>query len=166
MMQDILQQFAGGAGDIPAGQLHQHVNTMLQQAPPEHVQGAIGTALQALGPHGFGQSVTQAAQGMGPQQQQGLVGLLGKAIEGGGGSLPGVLGQLGLSSGGGAGGLSPQGIGSLASYALQNHGGALNSVLGNHANSGGSEALRLLGNPMVQQVGMHLAQRLLSGGGI
>lgn len=164
-MQEILQQLAGGAAGVPADQMHGHLATMLQQAPPEHVQGAIGAALQSLGPQGFGQSVTQAAQGMGPQQQQGLAGLLGKAIEGGGGSLPGVLGQLGLG-GAQSGGFTPQGLGSLATYALQNHGGALNSVLGTHTNSGGAEALRLLGNPMVQQVGIHLAQRLLGGAGL
>jgi len=169
-MQEILQQFAGGNPSMAPDQMYGHIDSMLQQAPNEHVQGAIGEALQQLGPQGFGQSVTQAAQGMGPQQQQGLMGMLGQAIEGGGGSLPGALGALGL--GGGAGGgrqgasLGPSGLGALASYALQNHGGQLGSMLGNQANSGGSGALSLLGNPMVQQVGMNLARRLLSGGGL
>lgn len=169
-MQEILQQFAGGNPSMAPDQMYGHIDSMVQQAPNEHVQGAIGEALQQLGPQGFGQSVTQAAQGMGPQQQQGLMGMLGQAIEGGGGSLPGALGSLGL--GGGAGGgmqgasLGPSGLGALASYALQNHGGQLGSVLGNHANSGGSSALSLLGNPMVQQVGMNLARRLLGGAGL
>src|SRR5581483_9297365 len=163
MMQDLLQQIAGG---MPAEQMHGHIDTMVQQAPPQHVQGAIEEALQALGPHGFGQSVTQAAQGMGPQQQQGLVGVLGQAIERGGGSLPGALGSLGLGTGATAGSYTPSGLGSLASYALQNHGGALSSVLGTQTKSGGSTILRLLGNPMVQQVGMSLARRLLSNRGL
>jgi len=199
MMQDILQQFAGGAPNMPPEQMYGHVNTMLQQAPAEHVRGAIGDALQGLGPQGFGQSVQQAAQTMGPQQQQGLFGMLGQAIEGGGGSLPNVLGSLGLggsnpgSTGGGyasGGGMSmPQGLGAgglgqLASYALQNHSSALTSVLGNQlgggatggiggmlgggSTGGGGSAgvLSLLGNPTVQRVGMGLAQRLLSGGGL
>ncbi len=168
MMQDILQQFAGGAPQMPPEQMHGHVERMVQQAPPEHVQGAIGEALQALGPHGFGQSVASAAQGMGPQQQQGLVGLLGSAIEGGGGSLPGALSSLGIGGGSGAsaGNLAPAAIGALASYALQHHSGSLGSVLGNQASSGGSGVLSLLGNPMVQRVGMSLAQRLLSGRGV
>ena len=170
MMQDILQQLAGGAHGMPPEQMYGHVDALLQQAPPEHVHGAIGDALQALGPQGFGQSVAQAAQGMTPQQQQGVVGLLGQAIEGGGGSLPGVLGALGLGSGGGAGapsgGYAPHDLGALASYALEHHGGALQSTLGNQAGSGGSEVLKLLGNSTVQRVGMHLAQRLLGGQGL
>jgi hypothetical protein len=190
MMQDILQQLVGGGHEIPPEQMPGHVDTLLQQAPDTHVHGAIGDALQALGPQGFGQSVAQAAQGMNPQQQQGLVGLLGQAIEGGGGSLPGVLGALGLGGGGAgapsggllpdvlgtlglggggagapSGGYAPHELGALAAYALENHGGALQSTLGQQASSGGSEALTLLGNPMVQRVGMHLAQRLLSGQG-
>jgi hypothetical protein len=169
-MQEILQQFAGGNPSMAPDQMYGHIDSMVQQAPNEHVQGAIGEALQQLGPQGFGQSVTQAAQNMGPQQQQGLMGMLGQAIEGGGGSLPGALGSLGLGGGAGGGmqgaGLGPSGLGALASYALQNHGGQLGSVLGNHANSGGSGALSLLGNPMVQQVGMNLARRLLGGAGL
>lgn len=166
MMQEILQQFAGGAQQMPPEQMYGHVDNMLQQAPQEHVQGAIGEALQALGPQGFGQSVASAAQGMGPQQQQGLIGVLGSAIEGGGGSLPGALSSLGLGGGSGGSGLAPQGIGALASYALQNHGGSLGSVLGNQTSSGGSGVMSLLGNPMVQQVGMNLARRLMSGQGL
>ncbi len=184
-MQEILQQLAGGNAAMAPEQMYGHLDSMIQQAPDEHVQGAIGDALQQLGPQGFGQSVEQAAQGMGPQQQQGLMGMLGQAIESGGGSLPGALGALGLGGGGGGGyasggfapggamggvlqggGLAPSGLGSLASYALQNHGGALGSVLGGQANSGGSGALSLLGNPMVQRVGMNLAQRLLGGAGL
>jgi hypothetical protein len=168
MMQDILQQFAGGAHEMPPEQMHGHVGTLLQQAPDTYVHGAIGDALQALGPQGFGQSVAQAAQGMNPQQQQGLVGLLGQAIEGGGGSLPGVLGALGLGRGGAgapSGGYAPHDLGSLAAYALEHHGGVLQSTLGQQASSGGSEVLKLLGNPTVQRVGMHLAQRLLDGQG-
>jgi hypothetical protein len=168
MMQDILQQLAGGAHGMLAEQMYGHVDALLRQAPPEHVHGAIGDALQALGPRGFGQSVAQAAQGMNPQRQQGLVGLLGQAIEGGGGSLPGVLGVLGLGGGGAgapSGGYAPHELGALAAYALENHGGALQSTLGQQASSGGSEVLKLLGSPTVQRVGMHLAQRLLSGQG-
>ena len=173
-MQEILQQFAGGNPSMAPDQMYGHIDSMLQQAPNEHVQGAIGEALQQMGPQGFGQSVTQAAQGMGPQQQEGLMGMLGQAIEGGGGSLPGALGALGLGGGAGSGGgggmqganLGPSGLGALASYALQNHGGQLGSVLGNQTNSGGSGALSLLGNPMVQQVGMNLARRLLGGAGL
>lgn len=166
-MQEILQQFVGGAGQMPPQQMYGHLDQMIQQAPDAHVHGAIGEALQALGPQGFGQSVAGAAQGMNPQQQQGLVGLLGSAIEGGGGSLSGVLSSLG--AGGGAassGGLAPSVIGDLASYALQHHPGPLGSTLGNATNSNGSSILSLLGNPMVQRVGMNLAQHMLSGHGL
>jgi hypothetical protein len=190
MMQDILQQLVGGAHEMPPEQMHGHLDTLLQQAPDTHVHGAIGDALQALGPQGFGQSVAQAAQGMDPQQQQGLVGLLGQAIEGGGGSLSGVLGALGLGGGGAgapsggllpgvlgtlglggggagapSGGYAPHDLGALAAYALENHGGALQSTLGQQASSGGSDVLKLLGSPTVQRVGMHLAQRLLGDQG-
>ena len=166
MMQDILQQLMGGAHEMPPEQMHGHLDTLLQQAPDTHVHGAIGDALQALGPRGFGQSVAQAAQGMDPQQQQGLVGLLGQAIEEGGGSLSGVLGTLGLGGGGAgapSGGYAPHDLGALAAYTLENHGGALQSILGQQASSGGSDVLKLLGSPTVQRVGMHLAQRLLGG---
>lgn len=165
-MQEILQQFVGGAGQMPPPQMYSHLDQMIQQAPDAHVHGAIGEALQALGPLGFGQSVAGAAQGLNPQQQQGLVGLLGGAIEGGGGSLPGVLSSLGGGGTASSGGLAPSVIGDLASYALQHHAGPLGTTLGNAANANGSSVLRLLGNPMVQRVGMHLAQRLLSGQGL
>jgi hypothetical protein len=190
MLEDILQQLVGGAHEMPPEQMHGHLDTLLQQAPDTHVHGAIGDALQALGPRGFGQSVAQAAQGMDPQQQQGLVGLLGQAIEEGGGSLSGVLGALGLGGagagapsggllpgvlgtlglGGGdtrapSGGYAPHELGALAAYALENHGGALQSILGQQASSGGSDVLKLLGSPTVQRVGMHLAQRLLGDQG-
>ena len=162
-MQDILQQLVGGGHEMPPEQMHGHVDTLLQQAPDTYVHGAIGDALQALGPRGFGQSVAQAAQGMDPQQQQGLVGLLGQAIEEGGGSLPGLLGALGL--GGGKAGAPSDGYAPHDLDALENHGGALQSTLGQQASSGGSEVLKLLGSPTVQRVGMHLAQRLLDGQG-
>lgn len=168
-MQEILQQFASGAAGVPEDQTHGHVSAMLAQAPPQHAQGAIEDALQALGAHGFGQSVAQAAQGMGPQQQQGIVNVLGQAIESDGGSLSGVLNQFGLGGGSGnapTGGYNAGALGQLASYALQNHGGALSSLLGSRSSSGGSEVLRLLGNPMVRQVGISLAQRLLSNKGL
>lgn len=182
-MQEILQQFAGGdMGNtgMSSEQMYGHLDRMIGQAPNEHVHGAIGDALQQLGPNGFGQSVAQAAQGMGPQEKQGLMGLLGQAVENGGGTLPGVLSSLGLGGGGAqASGASPSGsaqgqggnisaeaLGSLASYALRNHGGALSSVLGNQANNNGSGVLSLLGNPTVQRVGMNLAQRLLSHEGL
>jgi len=37
---------------------------------------------------------------------------------------------------------------------------------GNTGGGGGASVLGLLGNPTVQRVGMGLAQRLLSGGGL
>lgn len=166
-MQEILQQFAGGGAGMPAEQIMGHLDTMMGQAPNDHVHGAIGEALQALGPQGFGQSVEQAAQGMGPQQQQGLLGMLGQAIEGGGGSLPGAMSALGLGGGSASGGLNAAGLGALATYAMQNHGGALHATISNQATSGGgSGVLSLLGNPMVQQVGMSLARKLMSGSGL
>ncbi len=166
-MQEILQQFMGGAAQMPPQQMYGHLDQMIQQAPDPHVQGAIGEALQALGPQGFGQSVAGAAQGLNPQQQQGLVGLLGSAIEGGGGSLQGALSSLGLGgAGASSGGLAPSMIGDLASYALQHHSGPLGATLGNATNANGSGVLSLLGNPMVQRVGINLAQRLLSGQGL
>lgn len=164
MFQDIFQQLTDGSAEIPGEQMLGHVDSLLGQASSDHTNGAIGDALQALGPQGFGQSVAQAAQGMSPRQQQGLVGMLGQAIEGNGGSLSGVLGSLGIGGGGaGGGGFSPSEIGALASHVLQNHGSSLGSVLGSRTSGGGSSVVGLLGNPMVRQVGMSLAKRLMSG---
>ena len=58
--------------------------------------------------------------------------------------------------------MGPQELGSLAQYAGDNHSDALSRVLGNHfGNGGGSGMLSLLGNPMVREVGMNLAKRLV-----
>jgi hypothetical protein len=87
------------------------------------------------------------------------------AVEQGGGSAGPVLSQLGIGT------QNPQAmshgdLGTLAGYVAENHGGALANMLGGGAaGSGGgspeSTVLHLLGTPMVRQVGMSLAKRLL-----
>lgn len=165
MFESIAQQFAGGgAGSMPEGDLHNGLDSLLGQAQPGHASGAIGEALQSLGSAGFAQSVQSSAQ----QQGSGERGLIGStllhAVEQDGGNPAGVLGQLGIGSS------NPQSmshgdLGALAGYVAENHGGALANLLGNGAagGTGGTEStvLHMLGNPMVQQVATHLAQRFL-----
>ena len=173
-VQEILQQFTGGGHNVADENLGGHVDSMVQQAPAEHVQGALGDALQTMGPQGFGQSVQQAAQTMNPQQQQGLFGMFSQAIQGGGGSVQEALGSSGAGGDAGGqgqgGGVNPGMLGTLAEHALANHGDSLTSVLGNNMGGGGaaggmggSGLMSMLGNPMARQFGSQLAQRMSGG---
>jgi hypothetical protein len=164
MIDSLVQQFAGSEVQSLEGEaLHGGVAQMLGSAPNEHGIGAITQALGALGGSGLGQSVAQGAAQASPQQWNGLADLLLKAVSQGGGSPSNALSQLGI---GGGGSLGPQELGTLAEYVGNNHSDALAQVLGNHFGSGGSGSgssglLSLLGSPMVREVGMKLAKRLL-----
>lgn len=160
MLDGLLQQFAGGgAGSMAGEELHGNVGQLLQQAPNEHVTGAISQALGALGAGGFGKSVAEGAQNAAPAQRNGLADVLLRAVSQGGGSPNNVLSQLGI--GGQSMGASE--LGSLAEHVASNHPSALSGLLGNQlaGNSQGSGLLAVLGNPVVRQVGMQLAQRML-----
>jgi hypothetical protein len=161
MLDSLIQQFAGGGAQTMEGQqLHGGVAQMLQEAPNEHGTGAIGEALSLLGGQGFGQSVRQGAANASPEQRNALADMLLRSVSRGGGSSTGVLSQLGI----GGQQMSPEELGTLAQHVGNNHPDALASLLGNQLGSsggGGSSMLSLLGNPMVRQVGMSLAQRML-----
>jgi hypothetical protein len=161
MLDTLIQQFAGGGAQTMEGQqLHGGVGQMLQAAPNEHASGAIGEALGLLGSQGFGQSVQQGAMNASPEQRNSMADMLLRAASRGGGSSTGVLSQLGI----GGQQMSPEELGTLARHVGQNHPDALSSVLGSQLGSsggGGGGMLSLLGNPMVRQIGMSLAQRML-----
>jgi hypothetical protein len=164
MLNGLIQQFAGGGANGLEGEaLHGGVAQMLGSAPNEHGTGAIGEALGALGGMGFGQSVSQGAGNASPEARSGIAGMLMGAISQGGGSPDNVLSSLGI--GGSGKSMGPSELGTLASYTAEHHPNELASVmgsqLGSSGGSGGSELLHVLGNPMVRQVGMSLAKRLL-----
>jgi hypothetical protein len=166
MFQDIAQQFLGGQAESMAGpELHGNVHQMAQNAPDSAVMDAVSGALGSLGSQGFGQSVQQAAQHATPEQRSSLMGTLLSAVEQGGGSSNNVLSQFG---GGGGGGLGAAELGQLAAHVAENHPGVLTQLIGNELNSGGGTTtgggggmMQLLGNPMVRQIGMQLAQKAL-----
>jgi hypothetical protein len=159
VLDGLIQQFAGGGANSLEGEaLHGGVAQMMQGAENQHGVGAFSEALGALGGNGFGQSVAQGAVSASQEQRNGLAGLLTSAISQGGGSPGGVLSQLGI----GGQNMGPQELGTLAQYVGDNHPGELSAVMGNHFGSGGgSGMMSLLGNPMVRQVGMSLAKRLV-----
>jgi hypothetical protein len=159
VIDSLIQQFAGGeAQSLEGSALHGGVAQMLETAPNEHGTSAIGEALSALGAGGFGQSVQQGTMHATPQQRNGLADMLLNAVSQGGGSPEGVLSSLGI----GGQQMSPQDLGSLAQHVGNNHPDAVASLLGNQlGNGGGSGMLSLLGNPMVRQIGMSLAQKML-----
>lgn len=164
MIDGLIQQFAGGGVESLEGEaLHGGVAQMLSGAPNEHGEGAIGEALGGLGPAGFGDSVRQGAAGTSPEARSGLAGMLMSAISQGGGSPGNVLSSLGI--GGGGSSMGPSELGTLATYAAENHPNELAGVMGSQlGNSGGgtsSEIMHVLGNPMVRQVGLNLAKRLM-----
>jgi len=171
MLDSILQQFASGdSSSLPHEQAVSHVSNMLQQAPQEHALGALSDAVTGMDSGAFGSSVTSAAQNLGTEQR-GQLGSLLQSVMGGGGAPSD---------------LSPQGLGSLATQAHQTNPSGLVGMLGSALSGGnlggmslgglggaggggfsagsGSGVLSLLGSPMVRQVGMNLAQRMLSGG--
>ena len=158
-MEGLVQQLlGGGAQSMNPADLHGTVGQLLEQAPNEHGIGAISAALESLGGGGFGQSVQQGAAQAGPAERNGLADTFFRAISQGGGSPSSVRSQLGI----GGGSLGPQDLGVLGQYVAGNHAGALADLLGNHLGSGGQGGLlQLLGNPMVREVGMHLAKRLV-----
>jgi hypothetical protein len=159
MIDSLIQQLAGGEAQSLEGEaLHGGVAQMLQTAPNQHGIGAIASALGALGGSGFGQSVQQGSTHASSQQRNSLADLLLSAVSQGGGSPNSVLSSLGI----GGQQMSPQELGSLAQHVGNKHPDALASVLGNQLGSGdGGGLLSLLGNPMVQQIGMNLAKRML-----
>jgi len=132
---------------------------MLESAPNEHSVSAFSEALGALGGSGFGQSVQQGAMNAGPEQRNGLADMLLNAVSQGGGSPNGVLSSLGI----GGQNMGPQELGTLAGHVADNHPDALAGILGNQLGSGGGGGgiMSLLGNPMVRQVGMNLARKML-----
>ena len=156
MLDGLIQQFAGGgANNLEGEALHGGVAQLLSSAPSQHGVGAIGEALGALGPAGFGQSVTQGAGNAGPGARSGLAGMLMGAISQGGGSPGNVLSSLGIGGGGSA--MGPSELGTLASFTAEKHPSALAGVLGSQLGSSGggtgSEIMHVFGNPMVRQVG-------------
>jgi len=160
MMDNLIQQFAGGgAQSLEGPELHVGVAQMLETAPNEHGVGAITDALGRLGGSGFGQSVEQGSMNASAGQRNGLADMLLNAVSQGGGSPNGVLSSLGI----GGQNMSPQELGSLAQHVGDNHPNALAGLLGNQLGSGGSGGgmLSLLGNPMVRQIGMSLAKKML-----
>lgn len=160
MLDSLIQQFAGGQAQSLEGQeLHGGVAQMLEAAPNEHGIGAISEALGALGGSGFGQSVQQGSMNASAGQRNGLADTLLNAVSQGGGSPNSVVSELGISGQN----TSPQELGSLAQHVADNHPDALAGLLGNQLGSGGGGGgmLSLLGNPMVQQIGMNLAKKLL-----
>jgi hypothetical protein len=164
MLDGLIQQFAGGGANSMEGEaLHGGVAQMLGSAPTEHGVGAISEALGVLGSGGFGQSVTQGAGNASPEARSGLAGMLMGAISQAGGSPGNVLSSLGI--GGGGNSMNPSELGTLASYAAENHpnevAGAMGNQFENSGGSAGSELMHGLGNPMVRQMGMNLAKRLL-----
>lgn len=152
MLNDLANQFLGGSGGNP-----EKAGSLFQQAPDNAVMGALSAALGNLGPGGFAQSVASGAESAGPSQRQGLAGLLLNAVEQGGGNPQQAIHATGINPEN----PQPQGLASLAAHVLENHPDALSSVLGNQMNSGGGGMLSVLGNPLVQQVAMHVAQRVL-----
>jgi hypothetical protein len=144
--------------------LHGGLDTLLGQAQPAHASGAIGEALQALGAGGFAQSVQSSAQQQGPNERGQIGSMLLHAVEQGGGSPGRVLSQLGIGTQNPQA-MSHEDLGGLAAYVGEHHGGTLANLLGSGAGntSGSTEStvLHLLGTPMVRQVGMSLAKRLL-----
>jgi hypothetical protein len=159
MLDTLIQQFAGGGGQgLEGSALHGGVAQMLEQAPNEHGIGAIADALGALGGSGFGQSVAQGAAHASPQQRNGLADMLLNAVSQGGGSPNNVLSSLGI----GGSSMNSQELGALAQQVGNNHPNALAGLLGNElGGGGGSGLLSLLGNPMVRQIGMNLAKKML-----
>jgi hypothetical protein len=115
--------------------------------------------LGALGASGFGQSVQQGAMNASSQQRNGLADMLLNAVSQGGGSPNGVLSSLGI----GGQSISAPELGALAGHVAENHPGELAGLLGSQLGSGGGGGgmLSLLGNPMVRQIGMNLAKRML-----
>lgn len=165
MLDGLVQQFLGGGGESLMGQeLHGGVGQMIDQAPNHQVNSAVGDALGNLGPEGLAQSVFQAAEHSTPQQRNGLADTLMQAVSRGGGSPSDVLSQLGI----GGSQMGPGELAQLAQHVAGNHPGALSQVLGdalNQQGSGGGSGggiMQLLGNPMVRQVGMQLAQKAFS----
>lgn len=160
MMDSIVQQFLGGGAENLAGDaLHQNVRSMAGNASTPSVMGAVEGALGQLGPQGFGQSVQQASQGASQDQRNQLGGILMHAIEQGGGNPQQVL----ASHNADPGNMQPSSLAGMAMHVAENHPQVLASLLGGHisqsASSGGSGGImQLLGNPMVRQIGMHLAQ--------
>ncbi|HEX6509681.1 MAG TPA: hypothetical protein VF221_18785 [Chloroflexota bacterium] len=160
MIDSLIQRFAGGEAQSLAGpELHGGVAQMLETAPNEHGSSAISEALGALGGSGFGQSVEQGTMNASPEQRNGLASMLLNAVSQGGGSPDSALSSLGI----GGQNMSPQELGALAQHVGENHPDALAGLLGNQLGSGGGGGgmLSLLGNPMVRQVGMSLAQKML-----
>lgn len=159
MIDGLIQQFAGGGGNSLEGDLlHGGVTQMMEGANNEHGIGAISQALGSLGGGGLAQSVLQGSSHASPEQRNGLADMLLGAVSQGGGSPAGVLSQLGI----GGQSMGPAELSSLAQYVGDNHPSEFSSMLGNHVGNGGSGGIMsLLGNPMVRQVGMNLAKRLI-----
>jgi hypothetical protein len=160
MLDSLIQQFAGGGHEsMDQGELHGNVDQMLQAAPNPQSAGAVEQALGALGAGGFAQSIMEGAERASPQQRNALADTLLNAISQGGGSPNNVLSELGIGGQNmGAGELAQ-----LAQHVMNNHPDALAGQLGGQLQNGdqGNGLLSLLGNPMVRQIGMQLAQKLM-----
>lgn len=164
MLDSIAQQFLSGeAQNLSGEQLHGHVRNMAGNAPTPSVVSAVEGALGQLGPQGFGQGVQEASQGASQDQRNQLGSLLLNAIEQGGGNRQEAMARHNANPSN----MQPSSLAGLAMQVAENHPQALSSLLGGHisenASSGGSGGImQLLGNPMVRQIGMHLAQNAFS----
>jgi hypothetical protein len=163
MLDSIVQQFLGGGAESMSGpQLHQHVKHMAGNAPAPSLVNAVAGALGQMGPQGFGQSVQQASEGASQGQRNELGSVLLHAIEQGGGSPQQALARHNADPNN----MQPSSLAGMAMQVAEQHPDVLASLLGTHisqnASSGSSGSggglMEVLGNPMVRQIGMHLAQ--------
>jgi hypothetical protein len=160
MLDSIAQQFLSGeAQNLEGEALHQNVRSMAGNAPTPSVIGAVEGALGQLGSQGFGQSVQQATQGASQDQRNQLGSVLLNAIEQGGGNRQQALQRHNADPSN----MQPSSLAGMAMQVAENHPQVLASLLGTHisqnaSSGGGGGLMSLLGNPMVRQIGMQLAQ--------
>jgi hypothetical protein len=100
---DILKQYAGPSGTVPANAA-EHFDTVAQQAAPADLGGGIAAALRSTATPSFGQTIGSLFGRSDPQQQAGVLNQLIQAIgpaaaaAAGGGVLQRVLGTSGTSA--------------------------------------------------------------------
>lgn len=156
MLNSLANEFLSDMGGSSGGS-HEKASSLFQQAPDNAVMGALSTVLGQMGPSGFASSVESGASNAAPPQRAGLAGLLLQAVEQGGGNPQHAINTTGINPEN----PRPEGLGALAAHVLETHPEALSSVLGNQMSGGGGGMLSVLGNPMVQQVAMQVAQKVL-----
>ena len=158
----LLDQLSGLLGNVMNGNLseqetHDHYDQIAQNAPPQSLGTAIGSALGGLNSGEVQQRVTNSANQMTPDQRGGVVGSLLGGLGSSGLNIGSVISQLGVNPNVASNPQSatPDEVGAIAAHAHATDPGILQQAMSVY--TAHPTLVKALGTVVIAQVARHLA---------